>query len=152
MRSYVFGRGYGLIEAYWKGYGLSTYPQALGMVRGHCAMKPAEKIEEGGTYNRATQVVVVHGLGDKDIRLIRAILAASGHYAMDMRDTMRYDGYIYIVIDAMGIPGPEGHPNAARGAEREKDSVYPIGDGEKQKARSLSKKKGPTMGLEPTWV
>jgi hypothetical protein len=36
--------------------------------------------------------------------------------------------------------------------EREKDSVYPIGGGEKQKARGLSKKKGPAMGLEPTWV
>jgi hypothetical protein len=36
--------------------------------------------------------------------------------------------------------------------EREKDSVYPVGDGEKQKARNLSKKKGPTAGLEPTWI
>jgi hypothetical protein len=30
--------------------------------------------------------------------------------------------------------------------------IDPIGDGEKQKAKKMSKKKGPTMGLEPTWV
>ena len=63
--------------------------QALGVVRGYCAMKPAEKIEEGGkkalAYNRATQMVV-HGFGDKDIHLMRVILAANGHYALDMRD------------------------------------------------------------------
>jgi hypothetical protein len=46
-------------------------------------MKPAEKIEEGGkkalAYNRATQLNVQHGFGDKNIHLMRAILAASGH-------------------------------------------------------------------------
>jgi hypothetical protein len=35
---------------------------------------------------------------------------------------------------------------------QKKDSVYPIGDGENKKAKSLAQKKGPTMGLEPTWV
>jgi hypothetical protein len=63
-------------------------------------MKPAEKIEEGGkkalTHNRATQMAV-HGFGDKDIRLIGAILAENGHCALDMRD-----------IAAMGIPDPSG--------------------------------------------
>jgi hypothetical protein len=38
--------------------------QALGVIRGHCAMKPVERIEEGGrkalAYNQATQMVV-HG-------------------------------------------------------------------------------------------
>ena len=37
---------------------------------------------------------------------------------------------------------------------KKKDSVHPIGYGENGKARSLAKKKGPTMGLEPepTWA
>ena len=39
----------------------------------------------------------------------------------------------------MGIPGPEGHPNATRGVEREADPVHPIGDGEKQKAMSAQR-------------
>jgi hypothetical protein len=63
-------------------------------------MKPVEKIEEGGrkalAYNQATQMVV-YGFGDKDFHLIRVILAASGHYALNMRD-----------ITSMGIPDPEG--------------------------------------------
>jgi hypothetical protein len=63
-------------------------------------MKPAEKIEEGGkkalAYNRATQMAV-HGFGDKDVHLIRAILAANCHYALDMRD-----------IAPMGIQDPSG--------------------------------------------
>jgi hypothetical protein len=63
-----------------------------------------------------------------------------GRYFVQMIFTRQHDD---IDIDAMGIPGPEGHPNATRGAEREK---------QKQKARNWSKKKGPTMGLEPTWV
>jgi hypothetical protein len=50
-------------------------------------MKPAERIEEGGrralAYNQATQMVL-HGFGDKDIHLIGVILAASGHYALDV--------------------------------------------------------------------
>jgi hypothetical protein len=46
--------------------------QALGMIRGHCAMESVEKIEEGGrkalAHNQATQMVV-HGFGDKDFHL-----------------------------------------------------------------------------------
>jgi hypothetical protein len=82
--------------------------QALGMVRGHCAMKPAEGIEEGGkralAYSRATQMVV-HGFGDKDIHLIRVILAAHGHYALDMRD---------IAPVAMGRPRARAEKNITR--------------------------------------
>jgi hypothetical protein len=59
-------------------------------------MKPAGKIEEGGrkalAYNWSTQMVV-HGFGDKDIHVIRAILAANGHYALDMRDTAKGKKY-----------------------------------------------------------
>jgi hypothetical protein len=84
----------------------------------------------------------------QDIHLIGVVLAANGHYALNMRDMMDID------IDSIGIPGPEEHPKQCGpwSREGEKDSVYPIGDGEKQKARILSKKKGPAMGLEPTWV
>jgi hypothetical protein len=57
-------------------------------------MKPAEKIEEDGrkalAHNQATQMVV-HGFGDKDFHLIRAI------FALNMRD-----------IASMGIPDPQG--------------------------------------------
>jgi hypothetical protein len=36
---------------------------------------------------------------------------------------------------------------------KKKDSVYPIGDGNKiKKSQELGQKKGPTMGLEPMWV
>jgi hypothetical protein len=109
--------------------------QALGMIRGHCVMGPAEKIEEDGrkalAHNQATQnlsQMEVHGFGDKEIHLIRATLAANGHYAMDMRDVVDVD------IDSMGILGPEGHPNAARGAEREKR--FRISDRRRRKAKS----------------
>jgi hypothetical protein len=83
----------------------------------------------------------MYKIGDR-----REVLCAADIYAANMID---------IDVDAMGIPGPEGHLNAARGAEREKKIPYmaaPIGDGEKQKARRLSKKKGPSVGLEPTWM
>jgi hypothetical protein len=41
-----------------------------------------------------------------------------------------------------------------RMSNKKKDSVLPIGDGEKQKVRNSAKKNGPTTGLElePTWV
>jgi hypothetical protein len=36
---------------------------------------------------------------------------------------------------------------------KKKDSIYPIGDGENnKKSQELGQKKGPTMGLESTWV
>jgi hypothetical protein len=40
---------------------------------------------------------VVHGFGDKEFHLIRVIVAANGHYALNMRD-----------ITSMKIPDPEG--------------------------------------------
>jgi hypothetical protein len=50
--------------------------QALGVVRGQCAMKPEEKIEGGGkkalAHNRAVQMMV-SGYGDEDIHPMRAI-------------------------------------------------------------------------------
>jgi hypothetical protein len=56
--------------------------QALGMVRGHCAIKLAGKIEGGGkkalAHSRAVQMVV-HGLGEKDIHLVGVIVVTKGH-------------------------------------------------------------------------
>jgi hypothetical protein len=110
-------------------------------------MEPAEKIEEDGrkalAHNQATQMEV-HGFGDKEIHLIRAILAANGHYAMDMRDVVDVD------IDSMGILGPEGHPNAARGAEREKTIPYIRSETEKSKKPEICpKRRGPRWNLNP---
>jgi hypothetical protein len=42
--------------------------------------------------------MVAWGLGEKDIQAVRVILASYGIYAANMMD-----------IDAMGVPGPEGH-------------------------------------------
>jgi hypothetical protein len=83
-------------------------------------------------------------VGEEDIKNVRTVLGANDIHAANMMD---------IDIDAMGFRGLRGirmRPREQR--ERKKDSVYPIGDGEKQKATKMSKKKGPTMGFEPTWV
>jgi hypothetical protein len=75
---------------------------------------------------------------------VRTVWGANDIHAANMMD---------IDIDAIGfwaLRSIRRRPREQR--EREKDSVYPIGDGEKQKAKKMSKKKGPTMGLEPTWV
>jgi hypothetical protein len=56
-----------------------------------------------------------------------------------------------IDIDAVVVLGPEGHP--MRPVEQRERKRFRISDRRqrKQKARSFSKK-GPAMGLEPTWV
>jgi hypothetical protein len=78
----------------------------------------------------------------RDMEIVRVVLAAEGIYVESMMD-----------IDAMGVPGPEGHPNATRGAERERKR-FRTSDRRRRKAKSqkLSKKKMPTMGLELRWV
>ena len=52
------------------------------------------------------------------------------------------------------IPGGAMSKRERLRRAKEKDSVYPIGDGEKEiKIKpGAQTKKGPTMGLEPTWV
>jgi hypothetical protein len=55
-------------------------------------------------------------------------------------------------IDAMEVHDPEGHPKATQGAEREKKILYIRSETEKRKSKKNVQKKGPTMGLEPTWV
>jgi hypothetical protein len=72
--------------------------QALGVVRGYCAMTTAEKDEEDGkkalAYSSAT-TMTVHGFGEKDIHLVRVILATKGYCTLDMR-----------YIASMGLPVP----------------------------------------------
>jgi hypothetical protein len=57
--------------------------QAPGMIRGHCAIKLAGKIEDGGkkalAHSRAVQMAV-HGFGEKDIHLVGAAVVTKGHY------------------------------------------------------------------------
>jgi hypothetical protein len=53
-------------------------------------MKPAGEVEEDGNkalaHNCAT-TMAVHGFGEKDIHLVGVILAAKGHYTLNMRYT-----------------------------------------------------------------
>jgi hypothetical protein len=63
---------------------------------------------------------------------------------MDIRDVMDID------IDAMGIPDPKGHPNAARGAERERTIPYIRSETEKSKKPEICpKSRGPQWDLNP---
>jgi hypothetical protein len=63
-------------------------------------MKPADKAENDGkkalAHNCAT-AMIVHGFGEKDIHLVRIILAAKGYCTLDMRE-----------LAAMGILDPCG--------------------------------------------
>jgi hypothetical protein len=63
--------------------------QALGVLRGYCAMSKAEKDTEDGkkalAYNGAVPMVVC-GLGEKNIRVARIILAAKDYFTLNMRD------------------------------------------------------------------
>ena len=59
-----------------------------------------------------------------------------------------------IDIDAMGIPGPEGHPMRPV-EQREREKRLRISDRRRRKAKSqeLVQKRGPRWDLiEPTWV
>jgi hypothetical protein len=72
------------------------------MAKEYCAIGRGSKKSEDGRqaleHTRAERMVVWN-FGEKDIKAIRVIrLAAHGIYAADMMD-----------IDAMGVPGPEGH-------------------------------------------
>jgi hypothetical protein len=71
------------------------------VVKGYCAIGRGSKKSEDGRqaleHTRAERMVVWN-FGEEDIKAIRVILAAHGIYAADMTD-----------IDAMGVPGPEGH-------------------------------------------
>jgi hypothetical protein len=58
---------------------------------------------------------------------------------------------VAIKVAIEGVGGAMSKRERLRRAKK-KDSIYPIGDGENKKARSLAQKKGSTMGLEPTWV
>jgi hypothetical protein len=69
------------------------------------------------------------------------VLCANDIYAVNMMD---------IDIDAMGIPDPERHSNAARGAEREKKIPYIRSETEKSKKPEICpKRRGPRWDLNP---
>jgi hypothetical protein len=54
--------------------------QALGMIRGYCAIKLAEKIKDGGKRASAHSCAVqmaVHGFGEKDIHLVGVIVVTN---------------------------------------------------------------------------
>ena len=89
--------------------------------------------------------MAAQNVGEADIKNVRTVLGANDIHAAKMMD---------IDIDAMRFRGlTEGHPNATQGAEREKKIPYIRSKKEKSKKQNkLSKKKGPTMGFEPTWV
>ena len=75
--------------------------KAYAVVVEYCAIgKWSKKAEDGRQALEHTRAerMVVWNFGEKDIKAIRVILAAHGIYAADMMD-----------IDAMGVPGPEGH-------------------------------------------
>jgi hypothetical protein len=63
--------------------------QALRALRGYCAMSKAEKDAEDGkkalAYHGAVPMVVC-GLGEKNIRAARIMLAAKGYFTLNMRD------------------------------------------------------------------
>ena len=124
--------------------------QAFGISRGHCAMKLAEGLGEEGraelAHDRAAPVMA-YGMAEKDSwpcegnRGCKWLCVCLGHARHRV----------------CGYPGPgwtkvcDARMRAV-GQSEKKHTAFPIGDGEKQKARNLSKKKGPAMGLEPTWV
>jgi hypothetical protein len=63
--------------------------QALRIVRGYCAMTKVEKEAEDGKKAPAHHGVVpmaVYGLGEKNIRVARTILAAKGYFALNTKD------------------------------------------------------------------
>ena len=75
--------------------------RVLTVVRGYCAIGMESKIAEDGRqaleHTRAERMVVWNH-GEEDIQTIRVIPVSYGIYAANMAD-----------IDAMGVPGPEGH-------------------------------------------
>ena len=59
--------------------------------------------------------MTAYNIGEGDIKNVRTVLCANDICAANMMD---------VDVDAMGILDPEGHPNAIRGAGREKKVLY----------------------------
>jgi hypothetical protein len=90
-------------------------------------------------------MAMAYGLKRRDFKKMRALLAAAGICVPDMTHLKRCGFF----------GGAMSKRERFRRAKGGKKSVYPIGDGEKEKKRKkkgAQTKKGPTMGLEPTWV
>jgi hypothetical protein len=70
--------------------------------------------------------MTAQNVGEGDIKNVRAVLCAN-----DIHSRGKHDGYGYRFD---GIPGPQGHPNATQGAERE--TRLRISDRRRRKAKS----------------
>ena len=95
--------------------------------------------------------MTVYGLGEKNIREVRTILAANGYFTLNMRD-----------IADMGVLPPGGkkyHPDdwgsndalhSRQGAEREKKILYIRSETEKSKKQNnCPKRRGPRWDSNP---
>jgi hypothetical protein len=126
----------------------SQVTQAIRVVKDYCAMgRGAKKAEDGrqalvhGTYPRGA--MTAQNVGEEDIQNVRTVLGANDIHAANMMD---------IDIDAIGFRALRGIRRRPR--EQRERKRFCISDRRRRKAKSkkLSKKKGPTTGLEPTWV
>jgi hypothetical protein len=87
-------------------------------------------------------MVMAYGFKRRDFKKMGVLLAAAGIFVPDMTHLKR-----------CGFFGGAMSKRERLRRAKTKYSVYPIGDGEKKRKKTGAQtKKGPTMGLEPTWV
>jgi hypothetical protein len=111
--------------------------QAIRVVIDYCAMGRGAKKRRTDArlwdiHTRAVRMTA-QNVGEEDITNVRTVLGANGIHAANMMG---------IDVDAMGFRALRGIRMRPREQRERKDSVYPIGEGEKQKAKKMSKKKG----------
>jgi hypothetical protein len=85
-------------------------------------------------------MVMAYGFKRRDFKKMRVLLAAAGIFVPDMTHLKR-----------CGLFGGTMSKRERLRRAKKKDSVYPIGDGEKEikKARSSDKKRGPRLDSNP---
>jgi hypothetical protein len=98
-----------------------------------------------GMQRHGGTIVMAVGVKMRDFKKRRVLLAAAGIFVPDMA---------HLGLKRCGFIGGAMYKRERLRRAKKKDPVYPIGDGKNGKARSLAKKRGPAMGLEPepTWV
>jgi hypothetical protein len=120
--------------------------QAMRTVRGYCAMKPAEKDGEDGkkalAHNRAVQMMV-HGYGDKDVHLVRAIATCNPKLAGAREMATEH---VKESEDRKFLGGGVWALRRHGGTIVVKDPVHPIGDGNKITKPGARTKKGAHNG------
>jgi hypothetical protein len=121
--------------------------QAIRVVKEYCAVgRGAKKAEDGHQALEHTRAVrmTAQNVGEEDIKNVRTVLGANDIHAANMMD---------IDVDAMGFRTLRGIRMRPQGAEREKKIPYIRSEKEKgKKQKKMSKKEGPTVGFESTWV